>query len=289
MKKIAAIALALALLALLTLLVSPALLAGAAENQYYLVEGFVTPEGAGEITRVERVDGVITVETTPGTEYAVAANDGAGALLGSCAFGVSFEPPPDLPEATLDEARFAVLIPYSEAIGEFTLVDRQAKILSSVRVNAAQGEIALFEVGETGEGFALRWEAEAGNAALDYDVYAVSRITGEKNVLAYRAAESELFVPYGWLDPDDTIVFVLQCNDGSSTLTAESEAFSTPSGEAKDILDDEAWEGQGEEAEEAEEDPEWYWYLIVLFLFVVLPVGVIVLIIVLVKKRKKGK
>jgi hypothetical protein len=282
MKKILAFALTL------LLAIVPAVFAQAAENQYYLVEGYVTPGGKGEITRVELVDDVAAVSVTPGTEYAISACDSGGAVTGNTAFGVSFETAPDLPAARLDEARFAVLVPYNEEIGELMLVDRQDRTLSSRGLLAREGEASL-DVRETEAGYELAWnDNSADPSLLDFDVYAVSEITGEKNVLAYRMAEMELSVPYDWLEPDDTIIFVLKSNDGRSTLSAESEGFNTPPGEPKDILDDEAWEGEW--SNEAEEDDlEWYWWLIVIFLFVLLPAGLVVLIVVLVKKRKKRK
>ena len=282
MKKILVIALAL------VLAISPAMLAMAAENQYYLVEGYVTPDGGGKIVRIELVDGVAAVETTPGTEYAIGAIGGEDRLIGNTAFGVSFETAPDLPTAQLDEARFAVLVPYGEEIAELTLVDRQARVLSSAYVFAHQQEITSFDVEETDEGFALTWDVACDDPSrLDFDIYAVSQLTGEKNVLAYHFEEWELTVPYDWLEPGDTVVFVLKSNDGAGTLTAESESFNTPAGESKDILDDEAWE-LGDLPEE-DNDVEWYWYLFFLFLFVLLPAGIIVLVVVLLKKRKKRK
>jgi len=282
MKKIFVIALTL------VLSISPVVLAKAAENQYYLVEGYVTPDGGGEITRIELVDDVAAVKVTPGTEYAISTCDSGGAVTGNTAFGVSFETAPDLPFAQLDQARFAVLVPYSEEISEFKLVDRQGRTLSSAAIVTRQEAITAFDVEDTGSGFVLRWAVACEDfSVLEFDIYAVSQLSGEKNVLAYHFEEWELAVPYDWLEPDDTIIFVLKSNDGRSTLTAESESFNTPPGESKDILDDEAWEGEW--SNEEEEDSEWYIYLILIFLFVLLPVAFIVLVIVLVKKRKKRK
>ena len=259
----------------------------AAENQYYLVEGYVTPDGGGELTRIELVDDVTTVEVTPGTEYAIRATGGDGSVTGNYAFGVSFETAPDLPFAQLDEARFAVLVPSGEAC-EFDLMDRQGRVISNSHIDFSRQEITLFDAEETGEGFELRWDVACENVSvLDFDIYAVSQLSGEKNVLAYRYEEWELFVPYDWLEPDDIVVFVLKSNDGASTLTAESDAFTTPAGESKDIFDDEAWELG--DLPEADDDVEWYWYLLFLFLFVLLPAGLIVLAVVLLKKRKKRK
>jgi len=271
----------------LVLVFSMAVLASAAENQYYLVEGYVTPDGKGEITRIELVDDVTSVKVTPGTDYAISAIGEEAVVIANHAFGVSFETAPDLPFAQLDEARFAVLVPYSDDFGALVLVDRQGRTLSSRVLLEREGEVSL-DVRETEAGYELSWDYDSVDPSrLDFDVYAISQLTGEKNVLAYRMEETALSVPYDWLEPDDTIVFVLKSNDGSSTLTAESEGFNTPAGEAKDILDDEAWEGEW--SNEEEEDVEWYWYLILIFLFVLLPAGVIVLVIVLVKKRKKRK
>ena len=282
MKKLLIIALAF------VIAIAPAVFAKAAENQYYLVEGYVTPGGGGEITRIELVDDVAAVEVTPGTDYAISLSGEEGVIIANYPFGVSFETAPDLPFAQLDEARFAVLVPYDGATDEFNLVNRAGKVISSAYAFAWQQEIISFDVEETDTGFTLRWEVYyEAPSPLDFDVYAVSEITGEKNVLAYRTAERELTIPYDWLEPGDTVVFVLKSNDGSSTLTAESEAFNTPAGEAKDILDDEAWEGEWQY--EAEDDLEWYWYLIIIFFLVLLPVGLIVLLVVFLKKRKKRK
>ena len=282
MKKILMIALAL------VLSVSPAMFAKAAENQYYLVEGYVTPEGGGEITRTELADDIATVEVTPGTEYAISVNDGEGGLIGNYAFGISFETAPDLPAEQLDQARFAVLVPYGDEIDEFNLVDRKGRVISSAYVVARQEGITAFDVEDTGSGFVLRWAVACEDFSyLDFDIYAVSQLTGERNVLAYRMEEWELSVPYDWLEPDDVVVFVFKSNDGSSTLTAQSEMFSTPAGESRDILDDEAWEGG--RSNETEEGSDWYIYLILIFLFVLLPAGLIVLVIMLLKKRKKRK
>ncbi|MCL2495011.1 MAG: hypothetical protein FWE98_05070 [Oscillospiraceae bacterium] len=288
MKKLLTLTLALALV----LSFSPALFASAADNQhYFLVEGYVTPDGGGEIVRIELVDDILIVKSTPGTEYAISAiNGGRGAYREAIAnypFGVSFETAPDLPFAQLDEARFAVLVPLVGVIFEFDLVDRAGRVISNAQVYAREGEVSL-DVRETEAGFELRWDDNSADPSLlDFDVYALSEITGEKNVLAYRTQEWELFVPYEWLEPDDLVVFVLKCNDGTSTLTAESEAFYTPAGEAKDILDDEAWE-PGDLPEE-DDIPDWLVNLFLIFLFLVLPAGLIVLLVVFLKKRKRKK
>jgi len=153
-KKTLAIALAL------VLAISPVMIAQAAENQYYLVEGYVTPGGAGDITRIELVDDVATVKVTPGTDYAISAMGEEGVAIANYPFGVSFETAPDLPAAQLDEARFAVLVPHSDYIGAFMLVDRQGRVLASMAIIAHQEAITAFEVEDTGEGFALAWDVD---------------------------------------------------------------------------------------------------------------------------------
>ena len=108
---------------------------------------------------------------------------------------------------------------------------------------------------------------------LEYDVLTVSQDSGDSNVLAYRTGETSLFVPYDWLDPNDTISFVLKSNDSRKTLTAVSDEFVTPDGDKKDIID-----GDG--------GLSWQ-YIIVIAAVIIVIAAITIIVIVVIRKNKK--
>ena len=118
---------------------------------------------------------------------------------------------------------------------------------------------------------------------IEYDVLTVSRESGDSNVLAYRTGETTLFVPYDWLDPNDTVVFILKSNDSRKTLTAVSGEFYTPDGEEKIIADnDEEWIDF-----KPDNSGNSFWLYIALAIAVIIIVALVVVVIIVIRKKKK--
>jgi hypothetical protein len=219
----------------------------AAEGKYYMVDGRVYADGSAEIARVDVAEGVFVVQTLEPGEYALAGLNADYYGISLTPLAVSFEPAADAGGGRSEYAEFFGLIPYDEEIVAFAVVNGEADVLAiaDIAVESAQSEIAWFDVAETDGGYDLVWEVlladDGGADRLEYDVMAVSQDSGESNMLAYRTRETSLFVPFDWLEPNDTVVFTLRSNDSRTTLSASSEIFFTPDGKAKIVSDDEEW------------------------------------------------
>jgi len=215
----------------------------AADTKYYMVEGRIYSDGRGEISRIGTVESSGGIKSGAGREYAVVAVDYDGNNLYSTALDINFKSSSDVGVPLSKYCEFIAMLPYDQNIVWLYLVDSEYNELdySSPYTNI-QDEIKYFTVEETGAGFNIKWDVSVWDDSyfeyLDYNVIAVSQKTGEKNVLAYRTTENHLELPYDWLDPNDTVKFMLESNDTFSTLVAESEAFGTPDGDDKSFVED---------------------------------------------------
>lgn len=228
-----------AVLILLNMMASPAFAAG---NKYYMIEGRIDEFG-GEITRVGTVEMNSTIKKSTNQEYAIAAVDRDGSECYTVGLDVSFKSSSDAGVPLSEYAEFIAMIPYDSNIEEFYLYDANYEYLDSLWLEGyIQTEISYFNVSETDTGFYMEWDVSLEDDSyadwLSFDIIAVSKNTGEKNILAYRISDRFLDIPHDWLDPNDEIVFVLESNDKVSTLSAESDTFHTLDGESKTISED---------------------------------------------------
>lgn len=290
----------------------PCFSASAAGEEYYLVSGRIYNDGSGEIDRVDRVDGITSVRTQAGEEYALFACNEDGHEIYMTPIAVNFELDPRAGGGYSEYSEFAALIPYDSRITSFILYnDLFYELDAAYTDEGAQMEIAYFTAEETDGGYMLRWSVELydedDSYLIEYDVIAMSRSTGESNVLAYRTQDTSLFVPYDWLEPNDTVVFMLKSNDSRTTLTEVSGVFDTPDGEERTIGDaDTQWPDEGPSYEDPDysdygdsaddedygeddkkmSDKEFY-TIIAVIASVVVTIPAIIIIIVVARKKKK--
>lgn len=263
----------------------------AAGNEYYLVDGRVYSDGTAEINRVDIVENVPTVNLPQGDadSYVLAALNEDYEIIEMFVLGVNFELSADAGGGYSEYSEFSALIPYDSQIYAFFIIDGDYEILAEAYLEeAVQSEILYFNVEESDGGYNLEWAVELYDDdyayLLEYDVMTVSKESGETNLLAYRTDETNLFVPYGWLDPNDTVVFTLKSNDSRTTLTAVSEEISTPAGDEKIIADNDTEWGEIYGGGEDENSALLY---IVIAAAAVIVISITVIVIVFVKKKKK--
>jgi hypothetical protein len=134
---------------------------------------------------------------------------------------------------TVSEVPFSVLIPYNEAIVNFSLYDSSNMRLWDLEVDNAV-DVSGFSVTENEYGFNLSWSGAEG---LTYDVTAISEISGLRSVLLFRSENTYIDIPFEWLEPNDTIIFELSAYSGNGTSITLSESFVTPDGAAALIGD----------------------------------------------------
>lgn len=286
------------LIRLTTMVLSALLLCGttafAAEGEkYYMIEGTVYAQGdQAVIDRVEIVDGISTVVYGGRNDYALCGYDSEYNLIGIVNLDVRFEGISDGGGQPAEYAAFVALMPYDERIVELEVLDVSGMVLGFAFVYPKQSEILFFDVEETDSGFELQWNTEVYDDKyandVDYDVMAVSQISGEKIMLAYRIKEKSLTIPYEWLDPNDTIVFMLVSNDSGSTITETSGEYDTPDGDSKFIedMDSSFFDSEDEDADERLTN---IIFTILFVLEIFLAVGVIVVIVLFIKKKIKKK
>lgn len=284
-----------ALVALVLLL--PGIAASAAESKYYMVEGRIgnadKPGFESVITRVGIIEYSGSVKSGTGQDYAIVAEDDYGNVLHAVALDVDFKSSSDVNAPQSAYSEFVALIPYDRDIEWFSLVDSDNFMLSDASPYWNYiDEIKYIKVEDTGDGFSVEWDItlfdEWDADYVDFDLIAVSRKTGEKNMLAYRTSEKRLDVPYDWLEPNDTIYFSLRCNGGWSTLFAESNEYTTPEGVEKTITED--WSENDGYVYSSDYDLKWYdwieWYhWIFAAIALIVVVGTPILIVLLVKRR----
>lgn len=238
------------LTAFLLLCLCAVISAFAAYNEYYLVDGRVYSDGSAEINRVDIVENVSAVTSPHGDadSYVLAAIDEDYEIIEMSVLSVNFELSADAGGEYSEYSEFSALISYDAEIYAFVIIDGDYEILAEAYIDeVVQSEILYFNVEEGDGSYNLEWEVELYDDEyaylLEYDVMTVSKESGDINVLAYRTDETSLFVPYGWLEPNDTVVFTLKSNDARTTLTALSKEISTPYGAEKIVADNDAeWE-----------------------------------------------
>ena len=286
------------LIRLAAMVLSALLLCGttafAAEGgKYYMIEGTVYAHGdQADIDRIEIVDGVSSVVYGGRNEYALCGYDLEYNLIGIVNLDVRFEGISDGGGEPAEYAAFVALMPYDERIVALAVVDASDMLLGYASVTPKQLLISFFDVEETDSGFELQWNTEVYDDKyandVDYDVMAVSQISGEKIMLAYRIKENSLTIPYEWLDPNDTIVFMLVSNDSGSTITETSGEYDTPDGESK-FIEDMDLSSSDYEDDEDDELLTNIIFTVLTVLEILLAVGVIVVIVLFIKKKSKKK
>ena len=239
-----------------------------AEQEYFLIEGIIYAEGysgivgrTALITNVHVIDAPRQIEQRFASEYAITAENDISDIVARANVSVSFAPATDSGNEDPTYAAYAVLIPYDPAIEEFNLYNVKGELLDYYDLKPFLHSIDYFDVEETSTGYELSWDVLfddvdddfPGNMLVTYDVMAVSRANGEKNVLAYRSEEAYLEVPYEYLEPNDTFVFRLLAYDGAIRLEALSDEYTTPDGSAEAAQDDEWFERSSDSSESTNE------------------------------------
>ena len=266
----------------------------AQESEYYMIDGKIYRDGSAEINRIDRVDGISSVKTKAGETYALVAFDKYDREIDIVALSVNFELNADMGGGFSEYSEFCALIPYNDKIVSFILFGSRYEILAEAYLDeSVQVEIEHFIVEETNGGYKLDWRVKLNDYnyahMIEYDVLTVSQNSGDSNVLAYRSKETSLFVPYDWLDPNDTVVFILKSNDSRKTLTAISGEFSTPYGEEKNVEDDEKWDDDYERSyyyNSYNSGGDFPWLYIALGIAAFIIIALVILLIIIVKKRK---
>ena len=272
-------------------------------NEYYMVDGRIYDEFSAIINRVEHVDNISSVKTKAGEEYLLKSYDIYDYEISSTVISVNFELGADAGGGISEYAEFCVLVPYDESIEYFILYNSgYYPIAEAYLFESVQYEIEYFIIDEdeTDGGYNLEWSVDLydydSEYMLEYDVMTISQKTGESNVLAYRIKEKSLFVPYDWLEPNDTVVFILKSNDSRITLTETSSEYTTPDGEVKNIADsDKEWtEAKAEASREYFNIEDDVFDMNIVYIIAAIIIGslvvilvIIIVVFVVIKKKKK--
>jgi hypothetical protein len=288
-----AASLILALTLALSISISLSVVVSAERKDYYIVSGTIYDDGTAYIESAEIVLGIEDAAGNGGYDYVIIAEDYDYNVIDSKSFSVKFTGYPD-GIGTVSEVPFTVLIPYNEAIVNFSLYDSSDMRLWDFEINNSI-DVSEYNITQNDYGFSLSWSGDEG---LTYDVTAVSQISGLRSVLLYKSEDSSLEIPFEWLEPNDIVTFELAAYSGNGTAIFNSDSFDTPDGEAAVFgdADGEEWaEGSGDiggsESEAYDTATDIVAILIIVSIIVgalVFVIGIPLLIIVLVTKKKKG-
>ncbi|MDR0963942.1 MAG: hypothetical protein LBM60_04925 [Clostridium sp.] len=205
------------------------------DESYYMVSGVIHEDGTGVLERIELISDIPIHTGLGGMEYAVLGCDDSYSTIRSVSFGVNHTSVAD-GNATLTSVPFTILVPYADEITNFSLVNADNMELSWLQLSFDTISIDSFDINQTDDGFDLTWSVSAAYT-VTCDVTAVSVLTGERNVVAYRITDTELAVSNDWLDPNDRVIFELRVNDGTETAYMLSNEYTTADGIVADLND----------------------------------------------------
>jgi hypothetical protein len=262
------------------------------DGSCYMVSGIINADGTGYLERVELISDIPMIATSGGMKFAVLGCDASYSPVSSVPFGVDFDGIAD-GGGSLDSVPFTILVPYSDEITNFSLVNDADQELSWLQLTFDSITIDWFDVTQTEVGFELSWSVSS-NYNYSCDVTAISVYTGERNIVAFRTTDTYLTISNDWLEPNELVYFELAIHDGTETAITTSGEYATADGVMAQLDDAEDYGsdflyGNQEAASRSIVSGSNIIFLVLIIAGGLVVVGIIVAIVLIVALRGKHK